>query len=306
MNVEKVENWLKANQERLGIDFKQVYPVDSGESNHNFVIESDEKKVLRVTKTISRKSRLENEAEKLEFLADQGIEGVPEKIFFEKETELGEVLIESFVGTEKVDKNNLNEERIRSLATKIAEIHSIPVESYRNFSGSQEGKERSLKQIFKEDFVKWSERPYKEYRELSENVDERIEYFFGKQKELLKEIPDAKVKQGLCHGDLGFNIRATENEVFIIDWEFSRISHPGIEIIYCFEHEKLDNKQRKIFLEEYRKTRDTGNHFEFLRKVYPKFLAFNDMIWAAKRIEEGEDKKQLLEDRIKELEEYYR
>lgn len=306
MDVERVEKWLEKNQDNLNINFKDIHSADSGESNHNFVIESDEKLVLRLTKEISRKSRLENEAEKLEFLESQSIERVPRKKFFSKDTEIGEVLIESFVGNEKVDKNNLDEERIRSLAAKVAEIHSIPVKNYSNFSGEKVKEKRSLKDIFREDFEKWSKRPFEEYKELSEKTDERIKYFYKRQKEILDKIPYTEVRQAICHGDLGFNIRATGSDIFIIDWEFSRVSHPGIEILYCFEHEELNKRQRKIFLDEYRETRDTCKQFELLQEVYPKFLAFNDMIWAAKRVEEGDKKQDLLENKLEELEEYYR
>lgn len=305
MDLEKAEKWLRENQDRIGLEFQEIHSAGSGESNHNFVIEGDERLVLRVTKEISRKSRLENEAEKLEFLENEGIEGVPRKFFFEKDTEIGEVLIQTFVGEEKLDKDNLNEERIRSMARKIAEIHSIPVENYREFSNTQVQERRSLKDIFEEDYRKWSKRPFEEYRELAETINEQVEYYFSKQKNLLNEITDKQVEQSLCHGDLGFNIRATGNEVFIIDWEFSRINHPGIEIIYCFEHEELEKSQRSIFLDEYRKIRETDDVFDFLREIYPKFLAFNDLVWAAKRVEEGDDKEELMEKRLNELQRYY-
>ncbi len=304
MEKEKVEKWLQQNEDEIGIDFKGVKISASGESNHNFVIDSTEKLVLRVTKDISRKSRLMNESKVLEFLESQNIGKVPRKIYFKESTELGEVLIESFVGNEKVDTEDLTENRVRNLAKKVAEIHSIPLEDYEDFSEEEVNEKRSLNSIFKEDFKKWSKRPYEEYKELCSNPDEQIKDFYEDQEDLLSRIPDKQVRQGLCHGDLGFNIRASGDQIYIIDWEFSRINHPDIEILYCFEHLEMSQEQREIFLEEYRKVRNTGEEFELLREIYPRFLAFNDMIWAAKRTEEGENKEELLKAKIKELKEY--
>lgn len=307
MEKEKVKNWLRQNSGKTGIESFEIIDVKSGESNHNFVIKSEEEKyVLRVSKQISRESRLENEAEKLDFLEQQGIERIPRKIWFGKDTDIGEVLIESFVGQKELDKQSMSNERLRSLARKMAEIHSIPVEAYNQFSDVKETETQNLKQIFLSDFEDWSKRPYEEYLDLVDEPDPRIQKCFERQQKLLKQVPDNEVKRRLVHGDLGFNVRATDDQVFVVDWEFSRIDYPDLEILYCFEHEKLSLDQREIFLEEYRKHRNLNEIFEEIRPLYRKFLGFNDMIWAAKRVEQGEDKhKELMENRLEHLEKLY-
>jgi thiamine kinase-like enzyme len=305
MKKSEAERWLEENSSRLNIDYRDIHRTESGESNHNFVVEGEEKMVLRVSRDISRESRLENEAEKLEFLESEGFDCVPRKIHFEKDTDIGDVLLETYVGSKDIGKKDLNEARIRSLAKNIARIHSIPARKYEKFSGTKTRSDRTLKEVFQEDFRKWSRRPFEEYLELAGKPDERIRKFFERQKELLDRVPDIEIDQGLTHGDLGFNLRASGDRAFIIDWEFSRFDYPENEILYCFEHEDLDREQRKIFLEEYRKHRKLGNGFEKVRKIYPKFLAFNDMIWAAKRVEKGDDKQELFEERLEKLEEYY-
>lgn len=306
MKTSEVEKWLKKKSQQIGINYQSIHETASGESNHNFMVEAGEKMVLRASKEISRESRLENEAEKLDFLEKQGIKCTPRKIFFRKETEIGEVLLETHVGQKDLDKEDLSEKKLRSLAEKIAEIHSIPVKNYEKFSGRKIERNRTLKDVFRRDFRKWSERPYREYLDLADEPDLRIKDFFQKQQELLDEIPETEVKQGLCHGDLGFNIRATRDKVFIIDWEFSRIDLPENEILYFFEHEDLDQSQREIFLNEYRSQRELDKKFDDLEDIYPKFLAFNDMIWAAKRVEEGDDKEKLFKERMEKLEEHHR
>lgn len=308
MQKQKIDNWLQENSERTGITDFKIKDVKAGESNHNFIIKIEEEKyVLRISKSISRESRLENEAEKLEFLDNQEVNRVPRKIFFEKDTELGEVLIESFAGDKELDKESMNDERLRSLARKIAEIHSIPVEKYNGFSGKDKPETKKLKKILSSDFEDWSKRPYEEYLELVDDPDQRIIDYFQKQQKLLNKVPEKEIKTSLVHGDLGFNIRATENQVFIVDWEFSRIDYPELEILYCFEHEKLSSDQREIFLEEYRKHRELDGIFDDIRDLYKKFLGFNDMIWAAKRVEQGDVKhRELMENRLEHLEKLYR
>lgn len=308
MEKEKVRNWLKENSDRTGIDKFEIENVKAGESNHNFIIKTEnEKYVLRLSKKISRESRLENEAEKLDFLEQQNIDRVPRNIWFGKNTDIGEVLIESYVGEQELDKESLTDERLKSLARKMAEIHSLPISAYNDYFEVNETETKRLRQIFRNDFEDWSKRPYEEYLELVEKPDPQIKDLFRKQKKLIEKVPEKEVEKSLVHGDLGFNIRATEDKVFVVDWEFSRVDYPDLEILYCFEHEKLDPSQREIFLEEYRENRSINNIFEQIRPIYKKFLGFNDMIWAAKRVEQGEEKhKELMQNRLEHLEKLYR
>ena len=157
-----------------------------------------------------------------------------------------------------------------------------------------------MRDVFEKDFRKWSKRPYREYINLADDTDPPVKDFFQKQQKLLDEVPEQEVQQRLCHGDLGFNIRTSGDKVFIIDWEFSRMDFPENEILCFFEHE--DQEQREVFLDEYREL-DSG--FNFLRAFYPKFLAFNDMIWAAKRVAKGDYRGELFQERMEKLEELY-
>lgn len=308
---ETAKNWLQQNYERLGLEDYSISEVKSGESNHNLIIRSEnERYVLRVSRDISREDRLRNEAEKLGFLEDQDIEGVPRKLFFSGDEEPGSVLLETFVGQEDLDAEKMNHERLRSLAERIADIHAIPLENYNSFYGADRGNTVDLRKVYEDDYRDWSRRPFREYKQLVERPDPRLGKYFERQKQLLKEVPEVKVKRRLVHGDLGFNIRATGNRIFIVDWEFSRLDYPGNEILYCFEHEGLDQNQRQVFLQEYRKHRELGPIFEKIRKIYPGFLAFNDAVWAAKRVEIDSEKAdkhgELLETKLDKLETFYK
>ena len=298
----ELEAWLEEN---TGISDPEIVDIREGEGNRNFIVDADQRYVARVSKEVS-KSRLQNEYEALSFLASEDIEDIPSPVCFENNTHLGPVLVENFVGSEDIKKGDYTSSELIRLAKLVAEIHCISVERYNSANGSNMDNSKSLRELFMRDFCEWGWRPYKEYLELADDPRDVIKNYFRKHEELVGEIPDVEVNQAFTHGDLGFNCRRDSDGIYLIDWEFARIDYPGNEILYFFEHADLDQKQQELFLEEYRRHRDLGEAFDKARKLYPKFLAFNDMIWAAKRVAKGEDKHRgLLEDRLERLSEIY-
>ncbi len=305
MERSKVEAFLETHRQSLGRDF-ELTDKRSGESNHNFIIEADgEKYVLRVSRKVSRRSRLREEAKALEFLEENSVENIPRKEWF-GETEIGAVLIETFVGEKGLEKGNFTEKELRKSAELLAEIHSIPIEKYNKFFDTEKDEKDSLREIYATEYKKWSERPYREYLEVAEETDERIEKAYKLQEQLFEDVPDVDIDQRPVHGDLGFNVRRSEDEIFFVDWEYFKAGYPGHDIVYFLEHEGLYMDQREIFLDEYRKHRELDEVFEENRERYRKFLAFNDAVWAAKRIASGEgdrDKMEnIFEDKISQLE----
>ncbi len=288
---------------RLG-DY-ELLETREGEGNHNHIIESDgEKYVLRVSKEISE-DRLENEHEMLRFLKSQGIENVPRPVFFDK-LDKKQVLLETFVGEKDLEPEDFTESRLRHTAQFLAHLHSVPVEDYNTYTGETREEKTTLQEVYADDFEEWAEKRYEEYLELAEEPHERIKVHFERQKEQLEKVPDVPVELSVIHGDLGYNVRARRSEVFVVDWEFSRIGYPENDILYFLQHQWLEQEQQETFLEEYRKHRET-QAFEDTSEFYPSFLAFNDMIWAAKRVAKGEEeKRELLEERMERLENMYR
>jgi aminoglycoside phosphotransferase (APT) family kinase protein len=304
----RIKAFLENNKVVLGKDF-ELTGRKSGESNHNFIIEADgEKYVLRVSRKVSRRSRLREEAKALEFLEENGVENIPRKEWF-GETEIGAVLIETFIGDEDLENNHFTDQELRKSAELLAEIHSIPIEKYNKFFDTEKDEKDSLREIYATEYKKWSERPYREYLEVVEETDERIEKAYKLQEQLFEDVPDVDVDQRPVHGDLGFNVRRSEDEIFFVDWEYFTAGYPGHDIVYFFEHEGLDEEEREIFLDEYRKHRELDDVFERNRERYRKFLAFNDAVWAAKRIASGEgdrDKMEnIFEEKISQLEELH-
>lgn len=295
MEKSKVEAFLDTHRQSLGRDF-ELTDKRSGESNHNFIIEADgEKYVLRVSRNVSRRSRLREEAEALEFLEENSVENIPRKEWF-GETEIGAVLIETYVGEKDLDKGDFTEKELEKSAELLAEIHSISITEYNEFFGTEKEEDASLREIYATEYKKWSERPYREYLETAEETDERIEKAYKLQEQLFENVPDIKVDQRPVHGDLGFNVRRSSDKIFFVDWEYFTAGYPGHDIVYFFEHEGLSMDQREIFLEEYRRHRELDDVFEENRERYRKFLAFNDAVWAAKRIASGEGDRDKMED----------
>lgn len=301
---EKIEVWIKKHQEMIGLENVEVIDRKSGESNHNIILEAESGKyVCRVSKNVSRRDRLENESRALKILQKYGIGKVPRLEVFEKDTEVGSVLVENFIEGEDIRfARSLDKTQIRRLARTVAEIHSIPVKEVEK-DGYEEF--RDLREIYREEFDRWSERPYRKYLGLVEEPDERIEKFYGKQKELIQKVPGLEVEQSFIHSDLGFNLLSNDGEVFILDWEYGTAGYPGHDIMILFEHGRLTDKQREIFLDSYTELRDLGEVFEKVREIHPKFLAFHDAVWAARRNEKGEDREKLLEEKIGKLEKLY-
>lgn len=311
METEKVENWLRDNSEAIGINNFHIEDVRQGESNHNYIINSSEgKHVLRVSRKISRRNRLKNEHISLQLLKEQGISNVPENMFFSEDTEFGAVLIESFVGKKDLERSGeLEHQEIKHLAKLLSETHSIDAEKYNTAFSESKKNQRSLKEIYRDEFEIWSRKPYKEYLELAEDPREDLEKYFEKQKQLIESFGDQKVEQRFIHSDLGFNLRVDNDNVFVVDWEYGTLGYPGHDIMILFEHGHMNSRQREVFLEEYSEHRDLGESFEKVRELHPGFLAFHDAVWAAKRVErepDRDDRKELLKRKIDKLESFYK
>jgi aminoglycoside phosphotransferase (APT) family kinase protein len=311
METEKVEKWLKDNSEATGLKEFHIEDLRQGESNHNFIINSEGKKyVFRISREISRRNRLKNEYKSLKLLKKAGMANVPEQIFFSPDTQFGAVLIESFVGDSDLDRaGELESLQIKKLSQLMSKAHKIKPEDYNQVFSKSKSSERSLKEIYRDEFDTWSRKPYKEYLDIAEDPIEELEHYFNKQKKLVNSFEDEKVDQRFIHSDLGFNIRASDDEVFIVDWEYGTVGYPGHDIMILFEHGKFTEIQREEFLAEYRKHRDLGDKFEKVRKLHPGFLAFHDAVWAAKRVErevEREDRRKMLERKMEKLETFYK
>lgn len=296
MESSDAREWLEDHLEQ---DFS-VEKREDGTSNINFFVEGEDEYVLRISQEVST-DRLGNEYQVLKFLEEKGIDFVPRAVDSDVQNS-NFILLETKVGEKRLEEDFEN--HLEDLAEKVAEIHSIPASTYGEFTGQKEEDVSDLRKVFRRDFREWSEKPFKKYLREAEEPSERLRECFERQKDLVKSVSEVEVRRSLVHGDLGGNFRISGDEVFLVDWELARAGYPGIELLYMFQRKDMDRKEKSIFLEEYRKYRDLGKEFEEARELYPRILAFNDTVWAAKRVVKGDTaKKQLFRERLDSLEE---
>jgi aminoglycoside phosphotransferase (APT) family kinase protein len=311
MDIEEVKNWLRNNEDDIGLQNLEVEEVKSGESNHNIILNSDSGKyVLRISRKVSRRNRLENESKSLKLLQEEEISQVPRQKYFSEETPFGPVIIEDFIGEKDLERAHmLEDEQIKSLAELLGKTHSIDIEKYNQVFEEEARHTKNLREIYEEEFERWSKIPYEEYLEIVDEPRDDLEKYYERQKDLVEEVPDAEVPQSFIHSDLGFNLRTKNSETVIVDWEYGTSGYAGHDLMILFEHGQLNDEQREKFLKEYRKYRDLGSEFSKVRDIHPGFLAFHDAVWAAKRVEQEqnkEERKEILKRKLDKLETFYK
>ena len=315
----EIKSWIQENKDEIGFNSEvEIVDISSGESNHTFEViskKSEEIKVLRTSFKVS-KDRINHESQILDFLKKLEIEDVPRKLYYIKDSSIKQpILVETHIGEEDIDANSLNSDQVKDLAEMLAKIHSVDSKKYNRFMDEEKPITSSLGYEFREDFKKYSKKPFEEYKELVEEVDERVLKFYNKQKALVREAEntDEEVEWRMCHGDISDNLRVNKDgSLSLVDWELARPGIPRFELIYMFKHSDFSKEEQENFLKEYRSIRETSSIADKWSSKRWKFLAFNDMIWAAKRKEklriQGEEYskyEELFEERLKELQELY-
>lgn len=311
MDIEEVKNWLRNEEDKIGLESVEIADVKSGESNHNIILKSNSGKyVLRISKEISRRNRLRNESRSLKLLKKEEISQVPRQKYFSKNTPFGPIIIEEFIGEKDLARAHmLNDRQLESLAELLGKTHSLDIEDYNQVFGADISNTKNLREIYKEEFERWSKTPYEEYLDIADEPIEELEKYYKLQKTLVEKVPDTEVHQSFIHSDLGFNLRTENDEAVIVDWEYGTSGYAGHDLMILFEHGQLSNNQRDKFLKEYKKYRDLGEEFSKVKELHPGFLAFHDAVWAAKRVEQEQDtekREKILKRKLDKLETFYK
>lgn len=220
-----------------------------GKSNSNFVIcNQDAKYVLR--KRQRRKSSYDKcfgrEANVLRFLESAGIDFVPRSIFLDKKKGIHVV---SYLEGRQILVRNLSKKSLVQLTEKIYKINSL-ASAYIEFC-----KQNKIK-IYRP--RKKSGRTF-ELMRAEVSILRRNKIFPELSKwfrvEVKKDFLNQSVDESevyLEHGDLTSNQIIREKKIFLIDWEFAKLSRdPGLA--YMFFHSRLGKDKRKIILKNYAK-----------------------------------------------------
>lgn len=87
---------------------------------------------------------------------------------------------------------------------------------------------------------------------------------------------------GICHHDLHLaNFVEQNNQLYLIDWEYSAISDPALEIALFFYSNKLTKKQQKFFL-NYFLSLTKFDSSKFLNKIeeYQEVIKLLNQLWS--------------------------
>lgn len=320
---DKIGAWVEENRNNLGLrksDFELI-ELTSGESNRVYKVEAEEDLVVKASAVVVRTSlevsddRIGRESKVLDVLVEEDIDRVPRKIYFEDSELLGQsVLAQTFVGDQDIEISDMTYDQRDNFAEMLAELHSIGPESFNKAFDEDEPEKVSIKYELEGNFEKYSREPFEEYVEKADNADERVKSLFKKQKRLFNEMIESEgfLPWRMTHGDPSNNVRNSKNSIFMIDWELARPGVPRFELVYMFRHNDMDEEAREEFLDLYRQYRSTSDFADRMAEKWEKFLAFNDMIWAAKRKERVKDMdedakkyEKMFEKRLNELEEMW-
>lgn len=114
---------------------------------------------------------------------------------------------------------------------------------------------------------------FKQFEDLKEKI-----------KKLYDKTKDDGIKNCFCHGDTyKHNWMIKENgDTFLIDWEYSGMSDPGIDVGYYIVDAMYDFDDAKSFIKEYLAKNDNeGTEFHFM--AYTAIIAYYWFVWALYR-----------------------
>jgi thiamine kinase-like enzyme len=118
-----------------------------------------------------------------------------------------------------------------------------------------------------------------------------LESFFADKKNILEASGKRSFKTRI-HGDLAFsNIISsnTENHCYFIDWEYTTIGTPLIDIAYLFTQNPIPDKTQRLIFSLYCESVDTSFD-ENLLELYKQLMTFMSALWyslQAFRIKKG-------------------
>ncbi|MCH9394800.1 phosphotransferase [Limosilactobacillus reuteri] len=121
-------------------------------------------------------------------------------------------------------------------------------------------------------------------KENDANSFSKFEPLKQKIKKLYDETQGDGIKKCFCHGDTyKHNWMIRENgDTLLIDWEYSGMSDPGIDVGYYIVDAMYDFNDAESFIKEYLDSRDNPqNEFHFM--AYTAIIAYYWFVWALYR-----------------------
>ncbi|MDC6078082.1 phosphotransferase [Limosilactobacillus reuteri] len=121
-------------------------------------------------------------------------------------------------------------------------------------------------------------------KQSDEHFFEQFEVLKAKIKKLYDKTKNDGIKSCFCHGDTykhNWMIKGN-GETLLIDWEYSGMSDPGIDVGYYIVDAMYDFDDARSFIKEYLAERDSAqNEFHFM--AYTAIIAYYWFVWALYR-----------------------
>ncbi len=223
---------LKKQWPERAISGYNLLPLAGGHSRDSlFTLSADDSAfVLRMA--LATRQGGEQVAE-LSLLA--GNAGLGPKVYF-KSDDSCVLLMEEMPGQTVCIEELKTKEGIKALGCGLKKIHQLP-------APAEVKSERLFSNVYQ-----WQQQQT-DYAFLNQGIFEQA---LMKYQVLAKEKQQISLKACLLHGDINpSNIFLKDRCCYFIDWEFSGIGHPVLELARTCEWFAYDDKQMTLFLESY-------------------------------------------------------
>ena len=286
MNIqEKIKNYCSANKELKGAD---ITLLKRGHNHDAFLLKTSNNTYIAHVGRRKKDSgsSLCNSFRSLKYLEAKGINFVPRIISFDNNKD---ILIETYVGEEHIKFSNLNEKFLDTFAKQLVKIHSLDYKDFQRFC--EKGRHSKPKiQTPLDEIQSFGVDRFKIVKRLCRDKAV-IDWIKPKLKEniLLLETMVGAQTPILIQGDIGNNTRMKNQKIWMIDWEFSRITY-GHELAYIKIHSHPSTKQFTYLVKKY--SHYSGLSMDDLYKeinIEEKITRVNDVIWAAMKWGENKD-----------------
>jgi len=239
--------------DKLNVSLKKHLFLGGGNHNENYLLETDKGKfVLR----IENNPMFKNLKKEYKLLKKLNGEFSPKVYFFDDSKKIikKDYFIEEFI--KGLNPKKVTNSFIKDMAEFYMKLHKIK---------SSKIKTNSLLKSFKPYYNN-----FKKYKfALDKNTIKELETLFEKANRICikNDLIFSKSKQSLLHRDPSIeNIFYEKGKIKLIDWEFSEHGILEKEIVNFFSENKLEERQKNLFLEFYKypKSNSARNRFQIL------------------------------------------
>jgi thiamine kinase-like enzyme len=277
--IESIRKYLEQRFKEKNIKIKYLA---SGEYNDNYLVTLNNKKyVFRVNfdQQSGLKNQIKYEYKTLKFLEDFGIS--PKPLFYDdtKTFFKNDVLMYEYVEGRHI---KYSEEDIKALAKTFNILHSIKIPKNARF----------MKRDFIEGDKKFIKEKYEYYKKISDDKPTK-EFYEKAMKIFFNRKHNLKPTWTIIHTDpVPTNIIFNKKKAILIDWEKGRVDDPSYDLCPLFSpamtwgwDKKMDEKHKKIFIENYQGFKHDPQLKEKIRIRYPLTVMWF-ALWVLIRMEE--------------------